>query len=122
MELELTTFDMPLAIENARTFVRERATRHGIKLDVMIDERLGDYFGDERKIKQILLNLLSNAVKFTPEGGQIRINARQLTGQCKSRSAIPASASLLRIRQGSSRSFAKWEATTRIKVKGRGSD
>jgi GAF domain-containing protein/anti-sigma regulatory factor (Ser/Thr protein kinase) len=78
MELELTRFDMPLAIENARTFVRERATKHGIKLDVMIDERLGDYFGDERKIKQILLNLLSNAVKFTPEGGQIRINARQL--------------------------------------------
>ena len=80
MELELTSFDMPLAIENARTFVRERATKHGIKLDVMIDERLGDYFGDERKIKQILLNLLSNAVKFTPEGGQISINARQLNG------------------------------------------
>jgi signal transduction histidine kinase len=80
MELELTSFDMPLAIENARTFVRERATKHGIKLDVLIDERLGDYFGDERKIKQILLNLLSNAVKFTPEGGQISINARQLNG------------------------------------------
>src|SRR5687768_16799602 len=78
MELELTSFDMPLAIENARTFVRERATKHGIKLDVKIDERLGDYFGDERKIKQILLNLLSNAVKFTPEGGQISINARHL--------------------------------------------
>ena len=78
MELELTSFDMPLAIENARTFVRERATKHGIKLNVMVDERLGDYFGDERKIKQILLNLLSNAVKFTPEGGQISINARQL--------------------------------------------
>ncbi|HET9880761.1 MAG TPA: ATP-binding protein, partial [Candidatus Binatia bacterium] len=80
MELELTSFDMPLAIENARTFVRERATKHGIKLDVMIDQRLGEYFGDERKIKQILLNLLSNAVKFTPEGGQISINARQLNG------------------------------------------
>ena len=30
MELELATFDLPLAIDNARTFVRERATRHGI--------------------------------------------------------------------------------------------
>jgi signal transduction histidine kinase len=80
MELELTSFDMPLAIENARTFVRERAIKHGIKLDVNIDERLGDYFGDERKIKQILLNLLSNAVKFTPEGGRISIDARQLKG------------------------------------------
>jgi GAF domain-containing protein len=80
MELELATFDLPLAIDNARTFVRERATRHGINLDVTIDERLGDFVGDERKIKQILLNLLSNAVKFTPEGGRIGINARQADG------------------------------------------
>ncbi len=80
MELELATFDLPLAIDNARTFVRERAVKHGINLDVTIDERLGDFVGDERKIKQILLNLLSNAVKFTPEGGRIGINARQADG------------------------------------------
>jgi signal transduction histidine kinase len=80
MELELATFDLPLAIDNARTFVRERATRHGINLDVTVDERLGDFVGDERKIKQILLNLLSNAVKFTPEGGRIGITARQADG------------------------------------------
>ncbi len=80
MELELTTFDLPLAIDNARTFVRERATKHGINLEVSVDERLGDYVGDERKIKQILLNLLSNAVKFTPEGGRIGIEAKQADG------------------------------------------
>jgi signal transduction histidine kinase len=78
MELELSKFD--LTIENARTFVRERATKHGITLDVAIDERLGEFIGDERKIKQILLNLLSNAVKFTPEGGRIGIEARQVDG------------------------------------------
>src|SRR5512145_1746480 len=80
MELETATFDLPLAIDNARTFVRERATKHGISLDVSVDERLGDFIGDERKIKQILLNLLSNAVKFTPEGGRIQIDARQSDG------------------------------------------
>ena len=80
MELELATFDLPLAIDNARTFVRERATKHGINLDVTVDERLGDFVGDERKIKQVLLNLLSNAVKFTPEGGRIGISARQADG------------------------------------------
>jgi GAF domain-containing protein len=80
MELEVAAFDLPLAIDNARTFVRERATKHGITLDVSVDERLGDFVGDERKIKQILLNLLSNAVKFTPEGGRIGINARQTNG------------------------------------------
>ena len=80
MELEVAAFDLPLAIDNARTFVRERATKHGITLDVAVDERLGDYVGDERKIKQILLNLLSNAVKFTAEGGRITINAGQADG------------------------------------------
>jgi GAF domain-containing protein len=80
MELEVATFDLPLAIDNARTFVRERAVKHGINLDVTVDEQLGDFTGDERKIKQILLNLLSNAVKFTPEGGRIGIKARQADG------------------------------------------
>jgi C4-dicarboxylate-specific signal transduction histidine kinase len=57
MELELGKFDLPLAIENACTFVRERVAKHGVGLDVTFDERLGDFVSDERKIKQILLNL-----------------------------------------------------------------
>ena len=49
MELEVTTFHLPDAIENALLLVRERASRHGIKLDRIIDDRLGDFTGDERK-------------------------------------------------------------------------
>jgi signal transduction histidine kinase len=75
MELELTKFDLPMAIDNALTLIRERASRHGIKLHHNVDERLGELTGDERKIKQILLNLLSNAVKFTPEGGRVDVDA-----------------------------------------------
>jgi signal transduction histidine kinase len=75
MELEITTFYLPDAIENAILLIRERASRHGIKLDRSIDERLGEFSGDERKVKQVLVNLLSNAVKFTPEGGQIKVEA-----------------------------------------------
>ncbi|HWO43477.1 MAG TPA: GAF domain-containing protein [Candidatus Eisenbacteria bacterium] len=75
MDLEMTTFDLPAAIENALLLVRERASRNGIKLDRIIDGRVGDFRGDERKIKQILVNLLSNAVKFTPEGGQVKVEA-----------------------------------------------
>jgi len=75
MDLEVTTFDLPLAIENALTLIRERASRHGIKIERVIDDRLGEFTGDERKVKQVLVNLLSNAVKFTPEGGQIKVEA-----------------------------------------------
>jgi signal transduction histidine kinase len=76
MELEVTTFHMPDAIENALLLIRERASRHGIKLERIIDDRLGDFTGDERKVKQVLVNLLANAVKFTPEGGCIKVEAR----------------------------------------------
>lgn len=115
MELELTTFDLPLAIDNARTFVRERATKHGITLEVEVDDRLGAFVGDERKIKQILLNLLSNAVKFTPEGGRIASMPGRSTGQWKSQSVILVSALLPRTNQGYSKSFARWASTIRTK-------
>jgi signal transduction histidine kinase len=76
MELELSDFDLPNALENALILVRERASRRGIRLGSTIDERLGMLGGDERKVKQVLLNLLSNALKFTPEGGRIDVGAR----------------------------------------------
>ncbi|TMK79046.1 MAG: GAF domain-containing protein [Actinobacteria bacterium] len=76
MELELSDFHLPTAIENALILVRERATRRGITLGHSVDDRLGTIQGDERKVKQVLLNLLSNALKFTPEGGRIDVGAR----------------------------------------------
>ena len=75
MELRLESFNLPLAIQGAIALVRERANRHGIALSLTMDERLGDFVADERKFRQILLNLLSNAVKFTPDGGQVGLNA-----------------------------------------------
>ena len=80
MELEVTDFDLPNALENALILVRERATRRGITLGHSIDERLGTIRGDERKVKQVLLNLLSNALKFTPEGGRIDVRAAPQDG------------------------------------------
>jgi signal transduction histidine kinase len=76
MELVVSPFDVPSAIDNAVTLVRERASRHQLALDVQVDQRLNSFTGDERKFKQILLNLLSNAIKFTPEGGRVSVRAQ----------------------------------------------
>ncbi|HEY5636074.1 MAG TPA: GAF domain-containing protein [Burkholderiales bacterium] len=76
MDLDLAEFDLPGAIDNALTLVRERAQRHGVRLEHELDPALGTVTADERKVKQILLNLLSNAVKFTPEGGRITVRGR----------------------------------------------
>lgn len=73
MELNRGAFDLPAAIENSLVLVRERASRHAIRIESHIDDRLGEYVGDERKLKQIMLNLLSNAIKFTPDEGQVSV-------------------------------------------------
>jgi signal transduction histidine kinase/putative methionine-R-sulfoxide reductase with GAF domain len=75
MELDLSEFDLPGLVENTMTLVRERAIRRGIALGCSIDERLGTICADQRKVKQVLLNLLSNALKFTPESGNIEVQA-----------------------------------------------
>ena len=80
MELELTDFDLPTALDNALTLVRERAARRGITLEKSVDERLGQIRADERKIRQMALNVLSNAIKFTPEGGRIEVRAVPVDG------------------------------------------
>jgi GAF domain-containing protein len=80
MELELTDFDLPTALDNALTLVRERAGRGNITLRTSVDERLGEVQADERKIRQVVLNLLSNAIKFTPEGGRIDVVAAPKDG------------------------------------------
>jgi signal transduction histidine kinase len=80
MELELAPFSLPVALENALTLIRERAVRHELTVEQVVDGRVGELVGDERKIRQILLNLLSNAVKFTPPGGRIVVAAAPADG------------------------------------------
>ena len=80
MELELTDFHLPTALDSALTLVRERAARRSIALQMNVDNRLGQIQADERKVRQVVLNLLSNAIKFTPEGGRIEVAAAPRDG------------------------------------------
>src|SRR5262249_34101922 len=49
MELELTDFHLPTAIDNALILIRERAGRRGIRLASTLDKSLDTIRADERK-------------------------------------------------------------------------
>jgi len=75
LQLDQDTVDINRTIAAAVRIVRVRAEEAGLALVVGGPEEEQCLWGDERKIKQILLNLLSNAIKFTPQGGCIEITA-----------------------------------------------
>ncbi|HEX7438426.1 MAG TPA: GAF domain-containing protein, partial [Caldimonas sp.] len=78
MELDLATTSLPMLLDNCTTLVRERANRQGLVLALEVEDGLGDWVADIRKLKQVVINLLSNAVKFTPAGGRVTLRARKL--------------------------------------------
>ncbi len=59
-----------------RTSVSGLAEARGIALEVRADPDLPGLWGDEQRLRQILVNLLSNAVNFTPEGGRVLLQAQ----------------------------------------------
>ncbi len=67
VEQEYSTQDM---LRSVVSLIRVKSTEKELGFDVSIDEIMpSKLYGDEGKIKQILVNLLSNAVKYTETGG-----------------------------------------------------
>lgn len=56
-----------------------QAQAKDIDYENVVDSDVEDYYiGDAMKLQQIVINILSNAVKFTPHGGKVALNVRQI--------------------------------------------
>ena len=73
LELYEDTLDVAVLLKSCMTIMNERIQERGLTFTCDIPEESFYLWGDERKLKQILINLLSNAVKFTPEGGSVTL-------------------------------------------------
>ncbi len=73
--LDLKEIDLKWLIESVLLTFEPLIKQKNLALTVTIDESLPFVYGDEDRIKQVLINLLSNAVKFTYKGG-LTISAR----------------------------------------------
>lgn len=69
MELHLTEFHFPNLLRNIAEIFRIRAEQKGISFiyEPLSDLPVGVY-GDEQKLRQVLINLIGNAIKFTDSG------------------------------------------------------
>jgi signal transduction histidine kinase len=68
---------IPRLLETCAAFVREKAAREGIELEVKPAADLPELIADPQKVRQMLVNLLTNAVKFTDAGGRITLAAER---------------------------------------------
>jgi len=78
MEILPTEYDISSMIHDIVNMVSMKIQEKNLKLDVAVDNTLPSrLYGDEIRIRQVLINILNNAVKYTNEGTvRLRVNGK----------------------------------------------
>lgn len=75
MALERADFTVSDMLHTLEDMVIDWARKEKIELLVRCDDTLDTLNADQKRIQQALINLVRNALSFTPEGGQITVEA-----------------------------------------------
>lgn len=74
MEILPVSYQLSSLIHDIYLLIADRAEKKGLMLQIHVDEALpSTLYGDDIRLKQIVINLLTNAVKYT-ESGSVTLN------------------------------------------------
>ncbi|HNC07405.1 MAG TPA: PAS domain S-box protein [Anaerolineales bacterium] len=75
VQLDISEVDIEKVCRASLRIVEHLAKKKNQKTHLKITPEAGWIQADERRLRQMIVNLLSNAVKFTPDQGEVGINA-----------------------------------------------
>lgn len=79
MEINPIDYELSSLIHDISNMVSLKAEEKNLKLDIFVDKMIpARLYGDEIRLRQIIINLLNNAVKYTEKGSvSLTINGRR---------------------------------------------
>lgn len=72
-------FSMSIMLNEIKSMIQAQAERKEIECNFEIEIYHDLFIADSIHLKQALVNLLTNAVKFTPDGGKIELELREIS-------------------------------------------
>jgi PAS domain S-box-containing protein len=78
IRLDVQPVELPLVVHNAVATVQPAADAKGVRLQTIVDPRVGPVSGDPDRLQQVIWNLLSNAVKFTSKQGRVQVRVERV--------------------------------------------
>ena len=78
MTLHKEDFSFKEIISQIKTMIQAQCREKGLSFICEVKGEIDDwYFGDDTKLKQIIINILSNAIKFTESPGQVTLTVER---------------------------------------------
>jgi PAS domain S-box-containing protein len=78
IRLDVQPVELAIIIDNAVATIQPGADAKGVRVQTIVDPRVGPVSGDPGRLQQVVWNLVSNALKFTPKHGRIQVRLERV--------------------------------------------